>query len=232
MAYHTKSPIVTDGLVFSIDAYNTKSYVSGDTTTYDLTINGNNGSLTNVTFTDKYWGFNGLAGVSGSIIDVGQPSILDNTSRTISAWFYPTSNNRAIYTRGDSRGNSATRDIDIYGNSSLLVSMATNTASSTNFSLNTPFPTFNQWHEVTTTWDGTTSVDSAKLYLNGILVDSATPLAVTQHERFNHYIGGYDGAGPGNYNWDGDISIFKIYNRPLTADEVLQNYNALKYRFV
>jgi hypothetical protein len=31
--------------------------------------------------------------------------------------------------------------------------------------------------------------------------------------------------------WPGSSSIFQIYNRALTAQEVLQNYNALKGRF-
>jgi hypothetical protein len=58
MAYNTFIPAVTDGLIFSVDAYNTKSYVSGDTTAYDLTINGYNGTLTNgVPFDVNTWTF-------------------------------------------------------------------------------------------------------------------------------------------------------------------------------
>lgn len=215
--------IVTDGLVFSIDAYNTKSYVSGDTTTYDLTSNSNNGTLVNgVTFDNNYWTFDG----TNQNIGVNQPSLLNVTSRTISIWFKAVANDVSIYTRGASRGNSTNRDIDIYGNGSLLISMATNTSSGTNFSLTTPYPALNEWHEVTTTWDGTTSTDSAKLYLNGVLVDSGTPLTTTQTERFDHYIG-----GDGTFIYEGDISLFKFYNKELTSTEVLQNYNALKWRF-
>jgi hypothetical protein len=32
-------------------------------------------------------------------------------------------------------------------------------------------------------------------------------------------------------NLSGEIPISKIYNRTLSSDEVLQNYNALKHRF-
>jgi hypothetical protein len=53
-------PIVSDGLIFSIDAYNTKSYVSGDTTIYDLNKNSNNGTLTNgVSFDGSVLSFDG-----------------------------------------------------------------------------------------------------------------------------------------------------------------------------
>ena len=38
-------------------------------------------------------------------------------------------------------------------------------------------------------------------------------------------------GGRNTYRWLGDIPIFKLYNRALTASEVLQNYNATKGRF-
>ena len=40
-------PIIIDGLSFSIDSYNTKSYVSGSTSVSDLTINTTGGTLVN-----------------------------------------------------------------------------------------------------------------------------------------------------------------------------------------
>ena len=36
----------------------------------------------------------------------------------------------------------------------------------------------------------------------------------------------------GGADYNGEISILKIYNRILTAQEVKQNYNALKGRFI
>ena len=38
-------------------------------------------------------------------------------------------------------------------------------------------------------------------------------------------------GGRNTYIWLGDIPIFKLYDRALTADEVLKNYNATKSRF-
>ena len=40
-----------------------------------------------------------------------------------------------------------------------------------------------------------------------------------------------DGTGNTGY-WNGKISNVQIYNRALSATEVLQNYNALKGRFI
>jgi len=39
-------------------------------------------------------------------------------------------------------------------------------------------------------------------------------------------------GGRNTYRWFGDIPIFKLYDRALTADEVLQNFNATKSRFL
>jgi hypothetical protein len=34
-----------------------------------------------------------------------------------------------------------------------------------------------------------------------------------------------------NFWWNGDVSLFQVYNRALSAEEILQNYNATKGRF-
>ncbi len=39
-------------------------------------------------------------------------------------------------------------------------------------------------------------------------------------------------GGRNTYRWFGDIPIFKLYDRALTAEEVAQNYNAFKGRFL
>jgi hypothetical protein len=39
------------------------------------------------------------------------------------------------------------------------------------------------------------------------------------------------GAGYGYYRMQGDLSIASVYNRALTDNEVLQNFNALRGRY-
>jgi len=75
MGFNTKIPIVNDGLAFSIDAYNRKSYVSGDTLTYDLSYNDvSYGTLINgVGFNNNTWTFDGV----NDYIDFGTNGILD-----------------------------------------------------------------------------------------------------------------------------------------------------------
>jgi hypothetical protein len=73
------------------------------------------------------------------------------------------------------------------------------------------------------------NTNSAALYINGILQSTgSTPSTVTQPGG-NLTIGRF-----GDYNlfyWSGNIYNYKVYNRALSAQEVLQNYNATKARF-
>lgn len=74
---------------------------------------------------------------------------------------------------------------------------------------------------------GTYSNDgSAKLYINGVLVNSTTHTAgvygnVTAPISIGEYAGYFSGT----------MSVSKIYNRALSADEVKQNFNALRGRY-
>mgnify|MGYP003689809951 CR=1 FL=1 len=62
-----------------------------------------------------------------------------------------------------------------------------------------------------------------KLYVNGILVDTGTDSAPTE---LSLHIGAYIN----NSELCGDVAYASLYNRALTAAEVLQNYNAIKGR--
>jgi hypothetical protein len=79
------------------------------------------------------------------------------------------------------------------------------------------------WAHFMITHSGT----SAIMYKNG--VQSATATMGNLHwTNANNLLIGY--RANSEY-WKGDIPIMKIYNRALTAAEVLQNYNATKGRF-
>ena len=63
-----------------------------------------------------------------------------------------------------------------------------------------------------------------KLYVNGKLVDTGTENAPTE---LSLHIGAY----ANQYEFCGNISQTSLYDRALTASEVLQNFIALKGRF-
>jgi len=82
-----------------------------------------------------------------------------------------------------------------------------------------------QWHHIVGVSDGTAD----RLYLDGVLVNSSTigyGSAVTNNDPFliaDSY------AGYSKY--PGKIALVRVYNRALNADEIKQNYTALRGRY-
>jgi hypothetical protein len=76
-------------------------------------------------------------------------------------------------------------------------------------------------HMLTITADTT----SWKLYQNTTLITTQSGLSSVYLDNFNI------GTSGGTYYYQGNIYVFMIYNRALSTDEILQNYNALKQRF-
>jgi hypothetical protein len=79
-----------------------------------------------------------------------------------------------------------------------------------------------QWFNVVGTW----GASFKKLYINGVQVASGGNTGTDTGSR-DRFVGGR-GA---NFPFNGEIPIAKVYNRTLTAAEVLQNFNATKSRF-
>jgi hypothetical protein len=71
--------------------------------------------------------------------------------------------------------------------------------------------------------------DGGKAYYNGTLEHSAAA-NFTALDWTSYWSVGQ--RGNNTFFYQGDIPIFKIYNRALTAEEVLQNFNATKDRFI
>ena len=90
-----------------------------------------------------------------------------------------------------------------------------------NFSLS---PTLGLWYKLDFVRNGNTIY----FYLNGIFSQSISFTADIQPSS-NILIGSSQHAG--NQYFNGNISQFLIYNRALSASEVLQNYNAIKGRY-
>jgi hypothetical protein len=83
----------------------------------------------------------------------------------------------------------------------------------------------NAWNHVAVTYSGGT----IQMYINGVpgtMAGTTTGYNITNSGTM--YLGCYTDLG---YNLYGEISIFKTYNRALTAQEVKQNYQQYKTRF-
>jgi hypothetical protein len=85
--------------------------------------------------------------------------------------------------------------------------------------------TSNIWVNLTFTYDG----DKVRGFNNGNLFATGNSLGTNiNYVSQNFNLGRW---GNGGRNWNGQLSVVQIYNRALTQQEILQNYNATKGRY-
>lgn len=215
--------IITSGCVLSLDAADIFSYPRTGTTWRDLSGNNNNGTLTNgPTFSAANMGSIVFDGTN-DYVGCGNNSSINLTSYiTISAW------TKKAY--GSSASVAIDKGRDNYGAWSLLFDVTANKVefhcriNGTNslVSSNTSYGN-NIWTNITVVFTGT----SLLMYINGRL-DNTTNISGTIGTNAIDFSIGKANDG---YNWSGQVSNVFVYNTPLSATEILQNYNATKSRF-
>lgn len=218
--------IVTDGLIFSVDAYNQKSYVSGDTTTNDLTSNGNNGTLVNgVGFDDKTWTFDGV----NDHINFGDVDVLNSSPITVEFWMNPTSYGGIGFGRIISKVSVQfpSNGFDVFLNGGSNKSMGVKINGVNNLADNNLIFLDELVHIVVTHESGV----GTTFYKNGEFVQTVTTTTSSIISNSEPLTIGDWGAQNGARAFEGDISLCKTYNRLLSSEEIKQNYNALKWRF-
>ena len=224
----TGEDIVTDGLIFRVDAGDESSYPGSGTTWTDV-INGNNGTILNgATYNSAQGGYFDFDGVDDQV-DFGNPGILESYPLSIDLWFYADttdSKNDGIISKGRTRGNTSQRDFDIFGNGTNLIFVVSN-GSSYVVNISSTYPSLAAWHHLSASWDGTTGTNGAKMFLDGSLFAQGTASATSFATGETIFAGG----NRSGFFLDGRISTIKMYNKALSASEALQNYNASKDRY-
>lgn len=217
--YANGPKIVTDGLVLCLDAGNAKSYPGSGTVWTDLSRTGNNGTLVNgPTFSGDNKGSIFFDG-SNDKIDCGNGLNLQITTGTITAWFRATNGN------SDYNGIIAKQNAwALFVQNNILASYdwGNSTARSTGITVGNSY-----WHHAAMTFTETvgTPSNNAIIYLNGIA------RLTTTIKHLNHDITVQIGDANANQYFTGNIATAQIYNKVLSAAEILQNYNATKGRF-
>jgi len=223
MAFAYSPKIVTDGLVFAVDAANTKSYPGSGTTWKDLSGNSNDGTLTNGPTFDSANG--------GSIVFDGSDDYVeffysgDLTTESFTFSFFAksdvTGGNRYTFMGLSNGGDYAfkTYNMQIWsGEKQFLSFVGTNSSySSYSFNINGDFRDWNFYCTVITPTYIKTWVNDDLMYDSNVALRGS-------FDRF--WIGQRLGQ-----HFNGKIPNFLIHNKALTDQEVLQNYNALKGRF-
>ena len=208
--------IVSDGLSVYLDAANTRSY-SGSGTSSNSLVGGIGATLVNgVGFTSSNNGafiFDG----SNDYINFGNSSAVQQSSGTLSAWA------KASSPGGGYRGIIAKQGAyGLFYTDSVLVAYdwAADAPRSTGVNI-----ADNTWKNVVLTYQSGVS-NGTRIYINGVSVLTTT---ITVLNQTGNLFGGAE-ANAGQYA-SCQISSFNMYNRALSATEVLQNYNATKGRY-
>lgn len=232
MSGKVSSKIVTDGLVLNLDGANPKSYMSGSTIWDDLTYYKNNGTLTNgPTFDTNNGGSIVFDGVN-DYINLGT-SIGKLVQFTISVWLKPNNwNNCGIVFSSNTGGGQGPTHWGLWGrgggNIEVFVSNGiTLQVANTNLPWSSLGVPTSSYTNIVITINGL----NISLFKNSIQVGSNIIQTVQQSGIMYDLCIGKNPADTG-YFYNGLISNTYIYNRALSPSEVLQNYNALKNRFI
>jgi hypothetical protein len=209
--------IVTNGLIFDIDAASSKTY-SGTGLTANGLIAGLSATLVNgVGFSSLNNGFFIFDGTN-DYITAGNDASVQISSGTISAWA------RTSSPGGSFRGIVAKQGAyGLFYADNVLVSYDWNTGSTRSTGLNIAD---NTWKNVVMTFQSGVS-NGTFIYLNGVSVLTTT--ITIQSQAANLFVGAE--ANAGQYAAC-NIAQALVYNRALSNQEILQNYNATKKRYV
>jgi hypothetical protein len=225
-------PIVTNGLVLNVDAGFTLSYSQSGVTWYDVSSGGNNGTLTNgPTFNSV----NGGSIVFDGVDDYAQiTSPFGNIDWSARAWSF------SAWMKLNSLGDRCLVNLNSANSTDYIVTnvfysnggsywyfIKNSNSTQTNFT--TPGGTFttNEIFYFTMTYNGNgLSTSNINFYKNGTQVTTFTGGSAGLGNMSGLQIGGGN-----NYPMNGNVYNFLMYNRAISASEVLQNYNSSKGRF-
>ena len=218
------SSIVTTGLVLSLDAGDPASY-PGSGTTWTDTVNSIEFTLNNgPTYSSNNGGYLEFVPAGDQWAD-SYTSLASLGTWTVEAWHYFT---------GVTTGSNPCLVTETFVGGALNYTLGYPTGTP-NFQAGffdgswrvTPTgytPASNAWYQIVGTYDGTT----IKLYVNNALINqtayTGTPTTGGAGIRL---MSRWDSA---DY-WGGRLSIVRIYDDSLTAEQVTQNYNADRSRF-
>jgi len=233
LSYNPSS--VSDGIVLYLDAANPRSYAGTGTTWYDISGNSNDAgfvdSPTYLSVPQPYFNFDG---VNDYMRIVRSSSMSPTTGLTQEVWFnYPSVPTTAIFI-GLQYGSFSGNSYALWKESATTLNGGVNTSGTFSFiGMGTTNLVGNRWYHFVHTYDGSTQ----KLYLNGVLMTTGSQSGTIQYDVNNtRVLIGADDNGSGyntgaGYFHSGKLSQVRIYNRGLSATEVLRNYNAQRKRY-
>jgi hypothetical protein len=221
MAVSYNPSIVTDGLVFALDAANIKSYSGSGTNVTNISNSNYTGVLNNgVGFSSNNNGVFTLDGSNDYISFV--PNDIFNIGTgdfTLLAWHKTSykSNYSTIMSLDDGNGTGYLLYTSI--NSGVMRNWVAGVPKNGNIDICTGV-----WNLI-----GLTRTSGlCTQYVNGVVDTTFTASGVLQISGRTLSIG----QNANSYYYNGNISTVSMYNRALSQQEILQNYNATKGRYL
>jgi len=226
---YTGPNTITNGLVLSLDAANRKSYPGSGATWTDLSGNSNTGTLTNgPTFSSANGGTIVFDGTDDSVI-IADNSTLDLAgNKTLGCWVYMGADSVGCGITGKSNSTVFGMALGYGWNGNGFMALAWNSS-------NNPFIVKDlnrdilKWNYLVAIQDVTTRY----IYVYDIEGVRFSSFSGGTHSWNNTQAFTIGNANNGSNPAPGNTRIAQtsIYNRALSPDEVLQNYNATKTRF-
>jgi hypothetical protein len=217
--YNYFGNLVTSGLVLDLDAAKLASYPGTGTTWYDISGNGNNGTLTNgPTFT-------GIGKQAAIVFDGVDDYVSTSTSRNA------TTNQDYTITTVFKITSFTSTDMRIFGATS---------GNSNQLSAGWDTTTFKLW--LGGTWNNSSFTSNTNTVYHLTVVHNNTDTLIYVNGTYNSTISGktsyFDNLGfaqplillYGSY-FNGNIYTSQVYNRALSSTEITQNFNALRGRY-
>lgn len=242
MAFQFSPKVVTDSLILYIDAANSKSYSGTGSVWSDLSRRGISGTLVaSPQFNSANGGSFVFNGTSQNVEFGSVPALqFSNTQAfSVSVWLKWT---EASSVFGSLVTYASTGALGWYIGLDRSGVIGTNLVY---FDYVFSAPTFRGiytannsvttgvWFNITATCDSTNTVSGMRIYLNGVRASttirgSSTP-STPSYSGLNFQLASR--ASDNTTRFEGNVSQLMVYNRELSATEVLQNYNATKSRF-
>ena len=219
MAFANGGRVITDGLVLALDAADKNSYPGSGTTWNDVSGNGYNGTLVNgPTFSNNSIVFDG----TNDYLNIPNIPLTNYTTITIEMFISSSFPNESMlwsieggggpdwYTKDNTMGYNSYGG-DVYGFSASVMRGG--------------------WRNIAMTYTKNQSVSLNVVYVNGNQVATSQQLGSTSARSFSTGLKICSDINGGFYFLQAIIPVIKVYNRVLSPQEVLQNYNAQKSRF-
>jgi hypothetical protein len=232
MAAHSGPDVITDGLVLSLDAGNSRSYPGSGTTWTDLSGNGNNGTLINgPTFDNSNGGSIVFDGVN-DYVSVPNSSLLNPNTGSFSIIVWANSDPSSggdgwdlwVAKRGSNSSNGYYLGTSTPG-AKFVVGNTANVRTDTDF-ISYSFNTWSMFAGILNVQNNSQTV----IRVSDFLTSSTTPAGGT-YSNTNILSIGAD-FGQGQYYVNGRIAMVLIYNKALSNAELSQNFNSTRARFL